>query len=649
MFTLHPNRSLLNPKFEGYKLDPVSSEDTVARHALKHTATQASVSGRHHLSFQETESRIRHNHLTVSPDGEQAVYIDKDLSVISVRLDHHRTHSSHLSQAIYDIPQPAQTPVSDSSQREYPSSVFLDAQTLICADGYGTLHVLTLSSTRDSARHLGVYELPSTLNPLSSSPIPFRLHVALSADSQAIAVLSFKHLKEASPGASSGRKAPPVEFDVVAIRVPLQAADDSNVTSPLDILWHRRGANVPLYTTYDRRRSAFILVGGSPYRYIGQPAGECLEPSTDEFAPMPRASANDAVPVPVPTSTSPSKPPPYAWTQDSEEVTVALPYPSNTPKAHINVLFSSQTLTVLVQGNDDARRYAAARLWGGIAPSSSFWTWDAHGAQSYGLLTLHLEKQHAGTRWPHLFDDSVTATTTSSSSSEQMVSPPEQVPETLDPSELYAIRENLEKYTAALQESGSVSGGAMRSSSLTDGEMDEEVDASVGTQTCITWVAAADGSDPAFAHVDWDVPFTVLSTPLPGISDAITLVVKHTIDGLSFALSDEDAANETPTWTHLSTFSALAFVLASKRDTRFTYHVPSKAVLAFESGGIEYGGNLYIYRGAKPKSNLAKQAILKLTGSTSGSLLGVGAIRKDEESIILCLCEKELLILRNML
>jgi len=459
-------------------------------------------------------------------------------------------------------------------------------------------------------------------------------------------VLSFKHLKEAPPSASSGRKAPSVEFDVVAVRVPLQAADDSNVASPLDILWHRRGANVPLYATYDRRRSALILVGGSPYRHIGQPAVECPEPSPDEFAPIPRASADDT--VLVPTSTSPSKPPPYAWTQDSEEVTVALPYPFNTPKAHFKVLFSSQTLTVLVQGSDGAPRYSAARLWGGIAPSSSFWTWDAHGAQAYGLLTLHLEKQHAGTRWPHLFDDSVSATS-ASSSSEQTAPPPEQVPETLDPSELYAIRESLEKYTTALQEAGSVSGGAMRSSSLTDGEMDEEVDAAVGTQTCITWVAAADGSDPAFAHIDWDVPFTVLSTPLPGISDAISLVVKHTIDGLSFVLSDADVANETPGWTHLSTFSALAFVLASKRDTRFTYHVPSKAVLAFESGGIDYGGNLYVYRGAKPKSNLAKQAILKLTGSTSGSLLGVGAIRNGEESIILCLCEKELLILRNML
>ena len=451
-------------------------------------------------------------------------------------------------------------------------------------------------------------------------------------------MLSFKHVTEAPHGASSTQKASPVKFDVVAVRVPLQATNDSNAIATLDILWHRRGTHVPLYTAYDKHRSAFILAGSSPYRHIGQPAPEHPEPSSaDEFAPIPSADAVAAAPA------SPPKPPPYAWTQDSEELTVALPFPSTTPKTHINVLFTPQTLTLLVQGSaDDAPRYTAARLWAPIAPASSFWTWDAHGgAQAYGLLTLHLEKQHAGTRWPHLFDDSVS--TTGQTAPPQ----PEQVPETLDPSELHAIRESLEKYTAALQ-----AGGAERPSSLAAGEADEEADGAVGAETCITWVGAADGADPAGAHpqADWDVAFTALSVPLPGIGDRISLVVKHTIDGLLFVLSDEDdATSGAPTWTHSSTFSAMAFVLASKRDTRFTYHVASKAVLAFEGGGAEYGGNLYIYRNAKPKSNLAKQAILRLTGSTSGSLLGVGAIRKGEESIILCLCEKELLVLRNVL
>lgn len=279
-------------------------------------------------------------------------------------------------------------------------------------------------------------------------------------------------------------------------------------------------------------------------------------------------------------------------------------------------------------------------------PASSFWTWDAHGAQTYGLLTLHLEKQHAGTRWPHLFDN----TNDASAGKETKAAHPE-VPETLDPSELYAIRESLEKYTAALQERVGAGEGVAPPPSLADGELDAEVDAAIGIESCITWVSAADGGaeDLAWMREDWDVPFITLSAPLPGISDEISLVVKHTIDGLLFVLSDEDTTGGTPVWTHSSTFSALAFVLASKRDTRFTHHVPSKAVLAFEGGGPEYAGNLYIYRDAKPKSNWAKQAILKLAGSTSGSLLGVGAIKNGEEVIILCLCEEELLVLRNVL
>lgn len=507
---------------------------------------------------------------------------------------------------------------------------------------------MSLSSNTDTARLLGVYELPRALN-ASSSPIPFRLHTALSADGQAVAVLSFKCLRESPPDASSGRKTA-LDFDIVAVRIPLQARNTNDTISPLEILWHRRGSRVPFYTAYDKHRRVLILAGGSPYRQIGQPTTERHDAPSDASVPPPRT--NDNAPA-----SPPKPPPPYAWTQDSEEITVAFPLPSSTSKANITVLFSPQTLTLLVQGgsaDDDSAaaastpRYAAARLWGGIAPSSSFWTWDAHGgAQSYGLLTLHIEKQHAGTRWPHLFD-----TTSGNKDNNNNNKTEPEVPETLDPSELHAIRESLEKYTAALQE-GRAGAGAMPS--LADGEVDQEVDAVVGTETCVTWVPAAtagDGDldlDPVWAREDWDVPFTALSAPLPGIGNEISMVVKHTIDGLLFVLSDEDKASGTPVWTHSSTFSALAFVLASKRDARFTYHVPSKAVLAFESGGPEYGGNLYIYRDAKPKSNLAKQAILKLAGHTSGSLLGVGAIRNGEEVVILCLCERELLVLRNVL
>ena len=451
------------------------------------------------------------------------------------------------------------------------------------------------------------------------------MHTASLVDGQVIAVLSFKCFDEPPPAESSTRKIPPTEFDIVAVRIPPDAATNTTVARPLDILWHRRGTNVPLYLAYEKQRNVFILAGGSPYRRIGQPAMVPHEPSLNESAPILNA---DGPPLPI----EPAKPPPYAWTQDSEEVTLAFPFPSRTTTGDINVLFSPQTLTVLVQGVDFPR-YAAVPLWGGISPSSSFWTWDAHGAHTYGVLTLHIEKQHAGTRWPHVFDASTAQV---------------EVAETLDPSELYAIRENLEKYTAELQAAAAASADGGGRPSLADGEVDEEVDSTVGTDTCITWVGA-DGTDPAWALEDWDVPFTVLSTPLPGSSSEISMVVKHAIDGPRFVLSSEDAPSGRPVWTHMSTYSALAFVLASKRDTRFTYHVPSKAVLAFEGGGGAYGGNLYLYRDAKQKSNSAKQAILRLTENTSGSLLGVGAAYVEGQTAILCLCEKELIVLLNVL
>ena len=108
------------------------------------------------------------------------------------------------------------TTSSRDSNREYLSSVFFDAQTLLCADGHGTLYALTLSST-NSTELLGLYELPSSLRHSGSSPAPFQLHNTSFVDGQAIAVLSFKCFDEAPPAISSTRKTSSAEFDVIAV------------------------------------------------------------------------------------------------------------------------------------------------------------------------------------------------------------------------------------------------------------------------------------------------------------------------------------------------------------------------------------------------------------------------------------------------
>ena len=79
------NRALLNPKFEGYKLDPISQENAVFRFKLNHKPTEAITSSKVPLSFQEMQSRITHNHLCVNDSG-LALYIDEDYNVCLVSL-----------------------------------------------------------------------------------------------------------------------------------------------------------------------------------------------------------------------------------------------------------------------------------------------------------------------------------------------------------------------------------------------------------------------------------------------------------------------------------------------------------------------------------------------------------------------------------
>ena len=86
--SFQPIRQLLNPKFDGYKLSPVSEADAVASFQLPGLGiSQSTVSPQSHLLFPEVQSRIRHNHLAVAQNEKSVCYIDKDGQVIVVTLD----------------------------------------------------------------------------------------------------------------------------------------------------------------------------------------------------------------------------------------------------------------------------------------------------------------------------------------------------------------------------------------------------------------------------------------------------------------------------------------------------------------------------------------------------------------------------------
>ncbi|KAI0072867.1 hypothetical protein K474DRAFT_1650338 [Panus rudis PR-1116 ss-1] len=688
-----PERSLLNPKFEGYKLDALDQDKAVSRYALTHKPSQTALSGRVPPSFQEVQSRIRHNHLAVGPNG-RAAYVDSDMKVIAVEIDDETLQPSFST--LYELHRAIQTSAStETPQREYPSAVFINESSLIVSDGLGTLYVIRLPPRigESESQLIGSYELciPKGYGSTRATGVPFRLHSARLVDERTcIVVLSSKHYglstsdASTSTPTSSTKFKPQVKFDVWGVSIPLEQSGDSDAMEQdqplqLPIVWHRRGNDVPTYVTYDGSQRSFILVGHGPYRSINAPAlTPAYEPTSDEIAPIPRAGENLDGQGKEDARNGPPKPPPYSWTQTGDSVTVAFALPASTPKSAIRVNFSPRTLTVMVdasatESNSNSTesstpgstptpplpRFLAKVLWDGIQPSASFWTWDREGERSsqFGILTLHLDKQHEGTRWPQVFASAGTKPSASNSNSSEIDETDVEVPETLDPSELVSIREALEKYTAALQSGEDPSGLGLGRGipSLGEGEMDPEIDeVDSGDMFVISWVSE-DGADNGKTR-DWDSPFGLLSTPFPSYTsqdEPPTLVIKHGVDGALFTLVPPSPDQGESTWKHTSTFSALAFVLASKRDTRFVHHVSNKAVLAFESGS-RLGGNAYIYRNtAKLHDQYAKQAVLKICSGIGGgedALLGVGMVRtKRGKEVMLCLCEGELVVAHDVL
>ena len=94
------NRSLLNPKFKGYRLSPLLEDQHTARFPLPSHPTQANVSGRTKvpLSLEEVQSRITHNHLSVGSNGDEVAFVDEEMRVVRVRLSQVRSFLFHRIQ-----------------------------------------------------------------------------------------------------------------------------------------------------------------------------------------------------------------------------------------------------------------------------------------------------------------------------------------------------------------------------------------------------------------------------------------------------------------------------------------------------------------------------------------------------------------------
>lgn len=535
----------------------------------------------------------------------------------------------------------------------------------------------------------------------------------ISSERQAIALLQstrrIGHRSRVHPGiglpVSSGGSDPSAsihvaqhtvfDLELVALPIPTEnlSAESKKESGgetkayALAPIWSVTGDDSPYYVKLDpyRRRHLLAAETGFVAPGIDTPSRGVASASSSERKPD-RAARR-------------GRQPPYSWAQTSDTVTLVFTLPATTSKAAIRVHFSpvgislsladhesvaprvielppeggdmeadsdlshdeepdavQQTAAALCEG-----KYASRPLWAEIDPSGSVWTWERSGggpkSSEIGLLTLHLEKRHAGTRWSQVFEQrraqhDVREQAVHEQLDEEEDDKDEDVPETIDPSELLNMIEGLEKYTAQSDDvpatdSGSAVGraGAAPSSLLRDGL--EEEDSEVGRPLALTWIeepesfvksSSESSSGIRAIHDPAAQSSTLLALPLQyrdlqssavrcASTSGSAIVVRYELDGLVFtppSLEEhENGITAVPRWSHKDTLPALSFVLASKRDAGHVYvhhrapsngpsETPRSVVLTFEAApgaaavaartGTEDfasagAGNLFVYYG----------------------------------------------------
>lgn len=579
---------------------------------------------------------------------------------------------------------------------EYPIALAISPNRWAISDGTGRIYIIRVDSTSKdwTAAIESSYELIGEGQELMS----FRLHaVDVLPAGEMVGLLSTTAKLSKSTSASSSQLSAAAQlklstftvFDYLFVTFNPPSTD--NQTQALSIRWQLRSHDLPSFVTFLPDSQRFIIGSPTPLfdansEQNGKGAQGRRDVELNESEEDSRMSGIDSNSARLDSTQPPSslpRPPPFSWTQDKESVTLVFAVPSDTPTSSIRATFSRQFLSVIIgsaqshltgsSSRVDLPRVSHKKLWDVIDPHSSVWTFDreAEGRDStYGLLSLHLEKGNAGTRWSDVFASSPPIEGGIVAAGEEAERKLEHVAETMDPSELAIISESMEQWTKdqmeGIQGGGGEHGEGMgmeMPTSLMGEEIDVEVDGDSGRGTVITWVEdVLSSTGPTLIRPHPTVPYSLLSLPIPLASPTApdhSIVIKHDVDGVRF--NPMTTAASTYTWTHLATFPALAFVLATKRDAHFIYHLDSYAVFAFDSpsnftvaaaglAGRTGAGNLFVYFNTVGKKDIkGKQWVLRVGGPQSGGLMGVAAIRSADGgggTAVMALCEQDLVIFR---
>ncbi|WVQ67850.1 uncharacterized protein L199_006055 [Kwoniella botswanensis] len=707
-----PDKSLLYPQFETYKLQSLDSDNDLLEYPLPEPGSTQSRVGYNtssYLSFKEVRNRIGWDHLSVNADGV-GVYVDKDWGVVGfiVGDDLQPTFSKLAS-----LPLPIS---SGEQQSEFPSVSPLTPTTWAVSSGSGSLYVLETTSPDEAGslqgQFIAKYDLPSSnLNLDSNEPSPFLLRASHTISTEQVSLLITRSIK-ANEGKKTIKSSQLTTFELIEIALDPSAhnaVDEQEEVEKLRVNWKLSSDDLPIHCHYSTEHSGWIVLSPEEYKLpskedSGEEESKEDKEKREREAKIAKLGLGASIPPSLVTSEIEEKMEvenheeekvyPYQWTQDSESLNIIIPLPKSVTRQDIKLDLTSTSLSFSLSLTSDISpqldqfvKKQTRALWTNIDPESSTWSYDPSKSQ----VEIDLSKVDHNVRWPTVF---------SYDDEEE-----EEVPETLSEATLAAVRESFNSIKTRSEGEGDPPSSHPAMPALLREEMDFDLDddedpltenqgsfdetGKIGKEVFIGFIQQQDHTEESNKiKLDWSKTTTsVLSTPLS--NEEYGIIIKSAVDGLLYSPQSQSQTPEDMTrkpWKHLSTNPALAFVLSSKRDLRLIKHFttttissqevhphehaeptsPSSSkrlktssasgggsrttVLAFDSGSSVGQGNLYVYYPpAVGDRNTAKQGVIPVSGGEKGALLGVGHVKVRGKNLVVVLTEKSLVIVKNVI
>ncbi|KAJ2848056.1 hypothetical protein IWW36_003522 [Coemansia brasiliensis] len=643
---LKPDSALINPQFDGYKLRLIDSDGKNKQSAIRHyeLSEQASVepyqlASNALLTYNEMYSRVHYNHLFIGPNEHSVIYIDSNRHVYLVDIHKHDAPTYTL---MFEIPSSSSMYVLQG----YHGAYAIDKNMVLVFDGMFSVYVLQYTASNDQSaawKATGVFEvgcgsvaagptietaqrtmyyvIGAHLVHIENEPV-IHMHICYRSNKQTAEDL---HSSSNMHHPATSYKRPTSSFCIQAIQIkipPNSCKQPEPVPLDASIVHTLYSHAVPVYCEY---------ISHSQYM-LGVKKGVVLDDTE-----MPTQPLTEGIP---PTKESF----PYYWTQTQTDVTVCIDLPVAIKANQVTCKMERSSLTLQFLGSAECTEkytYESRQFCDFIIADESVWT-----LENGRLLTFYLQKEHEGARWASVFKDD------------------DGVLETIDPSEFVTIRERLEKYTANGPDITAPDVPLMQPYVDQDSGGDPEQQEQIAEEPVIfsvrSWSTGLAEASSVVGSPDWlcsafSRASNLSETPLPPVC------LKFDVDGVVFTFHTSTPSNtyqkshlhtlspsniSPPAHSnvcarHASTFSALSYVQAGKREKRFMY-IDSDMTVAVLA---EAQRRVYIYHQTKhTQDSSAIQNIVDLGGSNDeAEILGIQLIGR-----ILVILRKHLLTMVDL-